>query len=411
MRNGQGGFDLRRLLAAGEEAPPIEAVDVLASRLAIMVDASHVSLLIANFSGTAVNRLSHVTGTEAQHSGHDERLESLALPGSVYERVLFSQQIEVIDRNGGYLVLVPVTERGDAIGILELFLARRPDSETIEYLVDAAHALAYVLIASRRHTDLFEWAQRDIPFSVAAEIQRRLLPSAYTAEIGPLTISGWLEPAHDVGGDTFDYSIDRDHIYVSITDAMGHGVDAALLATLVVGTLRNSRRMLASTREQAVAANMALLSYARVDQYVTAQLLRIDLADGAAEIVNAGHPTPYLLRAGQLVTPDLDIELPLGVQPIEYVTQHLHLEPGDRLLLLTDGYLERSAVHVDAEALLARTIDRHPRQVVQELAQNVLAVTGGKLQDDATAVCIDWHGAANDRDATGGASRARTTRF
>ena len=125
--------------------------------------------------------------------------------------------------------------------------------------MDAAHALAYVLIASRRHTDLFEWAQRDIPFSIAAEIQRRLLPSAYTAEIGPLTISGWLEPAHDVGGDTFDYSIDRDHIYVSITDAMGHGVDAALLATLVVGTLRNSRRVLASTREQAVAANEALL--------------------------------------------------------------------------------------------------------------------------------------------------------
>jgi hypothetical protein len=44
--------------------------------------------------------------------------------------------------------------------------------------VAAAHALSYVLIASRRHTDLFEWAQRDVPFSLAGEIQQRLLPSA-----------------------------------------------------------------------------------------------------------------------------------------------------------------------------------------------------------------------------------------
>jgi serine phosphatase RsbU (regulator of sigma subunit) len=375
-----------------------------------MVDARHVGLLIANLSGTAVIRLSHVTGPEARHSGRDERLESLALPGSTYERVLFTQQIEIADLDGGALVLVPVTERGDAIGILELSLDQRPDTETVEYLVDAAHELAYVLIASRRHTDLFEWAQRDIPFSVAAEIQRRLLPSAYTAEIGPLTISGWLEPAHNVGGDTFDYSIDRDHIYVSITDAMGHSVDAALLATLVVGTLRNSRRMLTSTCEQADAANTALLEYAREDQYVTAQLLRISLADGTVEMVNAGHPSPYLLRAGRLVTPDLAIQLPLGVQPIEYTAQSLRLEPGDRLLLLTDGYLERGAVDLDVEKLLARTGDRHPRQIVQELAGRVLAVTGGDLRDDATAVCIDWYGAAGDRDATGGSSHARATR-
>ena len=55
-------------------------------------------------------------------------------------------------------------------------------------------------------------------------------------------MSGWLEPANAVGGDTFDYSLDRDTLHVSITDAVGHDVHAALLATLLVGSLRNGRR-------------------------------------------------------------------------------------------------------------------------------------------------------------------------
>lgn len=102
----------------------------------------------------------------------------------------------------------------------------------------------------RRHTDLFEWAQRDIPFSIAAEIQRRLLPSSYTAEAGPATLAGWLEPSNTAGGDTFDYSLDREYLYLSLTDAMGHSIDAALLAILVVSTLRNRRRALVSPGEQ-----------------------------------------------------------------------------------------------------------------------------------------------------------------
>lgn len=85
----------------------------------------------------------------------------------------------MVREGDGWLVLVPVTERGDAIVILELSLPREPDGETVGHLVAAAHALAYVLIASRRHTDLFEWAQRDIPFSLAAELQRRLALGLY----------------------------------------------------------------------------------------------------------------------------------------------------------------------------------------------------------------------------------------
>ena len=85
--------DLRRLLAAVEAAPPIDAVDVLTAELAGMVGASHVSLLIANFSGTAVVRLSHVAGGQALRDGHNERVEALPLDGSPYGRVLLTQTV------------------------------------------------------------------------------------------------------------------------------------------------------------------------------------------------------------------------------------------------------------------------------------------------------------------------------
>jgi serine phosphatase RsbU (regulator of sigma subunit) len=392
-----------------EEAPPVDVVDALGLELARVVNARHVALLMSNFSGNALVRLSHVSSPGVQQDGRNERAESLLLPGTAHERVLFTQIRELVRREDDWVVLVPVTERGDAIGLLEVSFAQEPGADTLDYLVAATHVCAYALIASRRHTDLFEWAQRDIPFSVSAEIQRRLLPASYTVEAGPLTLAGWLEPSHDVGGDTFDYCLDRDYLYLSITDAMGHDTAAALLATLTVGTLRNRRRAFATPAEQAEAANEALNIHSTGGQFVTGLLIRIRLADGVADVVNAGHPAPFLVRHGAIVALELTTHLPLGLATAPYRADTVTLNHGDRLLLVTDGFLDRLDGRLDIEEILARTLDRHPRQIVQELARAVREVTGGKLRDDATALCLDWYGLTGSRDATSGASRARAT--
>jgi serine phosphatase RsbU (regulator of sigma subunit) len=372
------------------------------------VRAGHVAVLIANFSGNALVRMSHVPGTAPERDGHNERAEAVPLPGTPYERVLFSQTLEVAKAGDGWLALVPITERGDAIGILEVSFGYEPSAEVLDDLVVATHAWAYALIASRRHTDLFEWAQRDVPFSVSAEIQRRLLPSASTIEAGPVTLAGWLEPSHDVGGDTFDYSLDREYLYVSITDAMGHDTSAALLATLAVSTIRNARRGLASPAEQADAANQTLQAYV-AHQFVTGLLMRIRLADGMVEVVDAGHPFPFLIRGGAVIPARLTTQLPLGLATDAYRADTMTLEPGDRLLMVTDGYLDRLDGRLDVEDFLRKSIERHPRQIVQELGRRVREVTAGKLSDDATALCLDWYGQGGRRQATGGASRARAT--
>src|SRR5207248_6154010 len=96
----------------------------------------------------------------------------------------------------------------------------------------------------------------------------------------------------------FDFSLERDTLHVSMTDAMGHTMDAALLATVLVGALRNARRRGVGLAEQARLANDALAAQASEGQFVTGLLVRIDLARATAGIVNAGHPPPLRLRPG-----------------------------------------------------------------------------------------------------------------
>ena len=311
----------------------------------------------------------------------------------------------------GVWVLAPVTERGEAVGVLELLLATEPDLETVSYLAAAAHALAYVVIADRRYTDLYEWGSRSAPLTLEAEIQRRLLPLSYTCEAGQFTLGGWLVPATAAGGDTFDFALDREVLHISITDAMGHGVAAALLATLGVGSLRNSRRAGLPLVQHAQQANTALGAHARSDQFLTGQLFRIELATGQVQVVNAGHILPVLVRDGVTAEVALVADAAFGIDAATtYRLQEFMLLPGDRLVLLTDGMLERNAEDAHVVGLLSELGALHPREAVQALTAAVVAASHGDLEDDATALVLDWYGGPDQRrDASSGASDDRAS--
>lgn len=400
-------WELSDALEAAEAASPVDAVEAVTGKLAATLGTDRVAFLIADLAGRALVRLGHGNrgGVDARRLG-EESAESLPLTDSVVGQVLSEQRPVTVSVPGGWRLLAPVSQRGEVVGLLEVFLSREPADDVVRVMQRAAHILAFVVIANRQHTDVFEWGQRTTRFELSAEIQRRLLPGAFTCEGGVFTLSAWLEPAATNGGDTFDYSLERDLLHLSVTDAMGHGVSSALTATLCVGSLRNSRRAGASLLEQAAAADAAMRAHAK-DAFVTGLLGRIDLRSGVLGLVNSGHVLPLLIRGSAVTSVQLPADLPFGLNAgKQYRRTDLQLEPGDRFVIVTDGMLERRADALPLTALLGRTRTLHPREATRHLADTVLSVAGPQLADDATILMLDWHGQHNrQRDSHAGADR------
>jgi len=128
-------------------------------------------------------------------------------------------------------------------------------------------------------------------------------------------------------------------------------------------------------------------------------------------VIAAWHPPPLRARDGRVEGIERLADLPFGILPsIRYRLQPLALLPGDRLVLVTDGVLERNATRVDILDLLAATGDLHPREVVHEITSAVLRAVDGTLHDDATVLCLDWYGGGErDRQSDAGANHHRAS--
>ncbi len=381
---------LAPVLTAAREAAPVNSVDVVARDLRTRFGARYVSFLFVDLVGSRLLRVNDMTGA----SRGEDRTERVPLEGSgIYDKVLRSQKVVQEDQNGrGQRILAPVTNRGDTIGVLELFLDAVTE-EVLAQIEDAALALAYIIVTDRRFTDLYHWGNRTTPVSLAAEIQRQLLPSAASCDAAEFALAGALVPAADIAGDTYDYSLDNSDLHLSVTDAMGHDVNASLIATLVVNASRGARRAGEELAEQARQMHEALLAHGN-STFATGQLLRIALDGSRAQLVNAGHPGPLRLRDGSVEVLAPRVDMPFGFPPQgQYAIQDLDLRPGDRLLLYTDGVQERESASVDLPDILLRTAAEHPREVVRTLVTAVAdAYDGHPPKDDATVLCLDWRG-------------------
>jgi serine phosphatase RsbU (regulator of sigma subunit) len=274
------------------------------------------------------------------------------------------------------------------------------DDDSRRLLRQLASVAAGMLAARSAYTDQFLQARRSASMSLSAEIQWALLPPM-TMTTPQVALAGILEPAYDVAGDSFDYAINDNIVHLAVIDAMGHGLNAAMLATLAISAYRHARRASVGLADLYGLMDAAVERQFGPDQFVTAQMMRLDITTGHLQWVNAGHPAPLLIRdrrvAQALESPGT---LPVGFGGDTPVISEHQLRPGDRVLFFTDGAVEEHKPGGEQFGL-ERMIDLVERagqvgegvqEMVRGLSHALARARGDVTTDDTTLFLVEWRG-------------------
>jgi serine phosphatase RsbU (regulator of sigma subunit) len=349
---------------------------------------------------------------------HGDEPEAATVVGSMAGRAFTTGEPVAIERGTGWQAWVPVTERVNQLGVLAITL---PDwNDDIEaFCVELGVAAAHLVIASAHYTDLPHLLRRRKDMDLAAEMQWALLPPlAFTS--GTMTVAGLLEPAYEVGGDSFDYAINDRVLDLAIFDAVGHGLASSVLASLLMGAYRHGRRNGQDLTVLAGSIDAAVRHVFGPATFATGLLARFDVPTGRLSWLTCGHPHPIIVRRASTL-PDLEVvaALPLGLGYLASVAAEIvtvDLEPGDGVLFYTDGVVEARSAAGEAfgESQLRDLLAREhlaggpPQEVVRRLVRSSLKHAGDRLRDDASMLYLRWDGAAPPREGLGRRSAGRT---
>jgi hypothetical protein len=264
--------------------------------------------------------------------------------------------------------------------------------------------IGHLVAGKLPYSDRFHVVRRTRPISMASELLWHLLPPQ-TFACRQAVVTAVMEPYAEVGGDGYDYAVDADRAQLAVFDAVGHDLAAGLTTTLAMAATRNARRTGADLVAAAAQADRVIADQMGT-RFATALLADLELGTGRLRYLNAGHPPPVLLRRGKMVkTLRGPVRVPLGLGHLTRVVPQLgweQLEPGDRLLLYTDGVTEARDEN-GAQFGLDRLIDlaeRHHHdglpapETLRRMSHAVLAHQRGHLQDDATLLLFEWAGGA-----------------
>ncbi len=327
--------------------------------------------------------------------------EPIAVDGTLPGRVFQTAWTLPSEGRGRPRLWVPLLDGADRVGVLEVLVGSPLELEDPGLRTQCgwlASLVGHLVASMGPYGDGLERSRRSRRRSASAELIWQQLPPL-TAASESFVLAGLMEPAEDVGGDAFDYSLSRDTVSLAVLDAMGHGVGAGLMAAGALAAHRTVRRDGRGIYEQALEVDSVVAGTFPGSAFVTGVLAELDTATGRLRYVNAGHPEPLLLRDGRVVKSLAGgRRRPFGLETSGFRVGEEELEPGDWLALYTDGVTEAR----DAEGLwfgeerLVEFLTRAaadglpPPETVRRLMRAVLDHQSGLLQDDASVLLAAW---------------------
>jgi len=295
-----------------------------------------------NPSQTAVNqaisRRAAVITEDLNLAGLDlKAAESIVIQGlrAVVAIPLYSSSRATADTGSA------AVEPGQLLGVIYLDSRRIAAFSAIDrQILDALAVQAASILDNARLVERERERQRlEQELSIARSIQQALLPQGLN-DFPHLAVTGVHYPCHEVGGDYFDVvPVGDDRTAILIADVSGKGLGAALVTTMLQGALSGM-----STGADPVKVfsqiNRLLCRHSEVGRYATMFLGHIS-SDGMFEYIKAGHPSPLLLRQGEVTEVYTEGSFPVGLIPeAEYACERMQLEPEDTLILFSDGVTE-----------------------------------------------------------------------
>lgn len=328
--------------------------------------------------------------------------EPLAVDGSLAGWAYRTESIRLSPGPDLITVWVPLVDGIERIGVLRLVTANL-DALRIARARALASLIALIVVSKSVFSDSVVRATRRRPMSLPGELVWAFLPPL-TIGTSQVTSTAVLEPAYAVGGDSFDHSLLNGTLHLTVADAMGHDLAAGLQAAVALASCRTERRNGAGLPQIADEADEALARWVP-DRMLTAVFAELDLESGELTWVNAGHPPPLLIRGQHVVAGALErkAEMALGLGPgyrqQSRTVHHAHLEPGDRILIHTDGVTDaRSAAgerfgedRLTDFIVRATAAGERAPEALRRLIHAILDNPHGHLRDDATILLAEWH--------------------
>jgi serine phosphatase RsbU (regulator of sigma subunit) len=245
-------------------------------------------------------------------------------------------------------------------------------------------------------THIIKAAEDENKMKLARTVQQKLYPSC-APELEHFDLAGAAYPADATGGDCFDYLPMQDEsLCIAIGDVSGHGIATALVMAQTRAYLRSIAASRSGVDDILRSLNRTLVTDKIDDHYVTMLLARLNPRTGILVYSNAGHPTGYILDGRGAVKSALSsTSIPLGLfLELDCGPRvELSLEPGDLVVLLTDGVSETENKKGDVfgvdRALEFIRSHRHEaaKDIVRGLYQSVRSFAGDAQQnDDMTAI-------------------------